>query len=191
MDIITKKWGGMNRSIKFKLKNGKEVVIRPMKIGDYDAFVKYMDEFRKGPSAKWTWQYPGRPLPSKEKAEKDWNNENSLFIAAFDGNKIVGTASIMKKMPDHPYSGRVATTGTTMLEKYTSNGLGTKFKQIINKWALEHNVHKLQSEVRHKNTRSLGNLLKQGYEIVGILHDTAFIDGEWHHEYILEKILEK
>ena len=27
--------------------------------------------------------------------------------------------------------------------------------------------------------------------IVGILHDTAFIDGEWHHEYILEKILEK
>ena len=97
----------------------------------------------------------------------------------------------MKRMPDHPYSGRMATTGTTILEKYTSNGLGTKFKQIVGKWAQEHNVHKLQTEVRHKNTRSLGNLLKQGYEVVGIVHDTAFIDGEWHHEYILEKILEK
>ena len=94
-------------------------------------------------------------------------------------------------MPEHPYSGRVAESGTTMLEKYTSNGLGTKFKQIVGKWASENNVHKLQTEVRHKNTRSLGNLLKQGYEIVGILHDTALIDGEWHHEYILEKILEK
>ena len=181
----------MNRAIKFKLKNGKTVVIRPINIGDYDAVLKYMKDFAKGPSAKWTWMYPGRPLPTKERAEKDWASENNLFIAAFDDDKIIGMANIMKKMPDHPYSGRIATTGTTMLEKYTSNGLGTKFKQIIGKWALKHNVHKLQSEVRHKNTRSLGNLLKQGYEIVGILHDTAFIDGEWHHEYILEKILEK
>ena len=82
-------------------------------------------------------------------------------------------------------------TATTMLEQYTSNGLGTKFKQIIEKWAFENGVHKLESGVRHKNIRSLGNLLNQGWEIVGILHDTAFIDGEWHHEYILEKILEK
>ena len=181
----------MNRAIKFKLKNGKEVTIRRLKPDDYEAFVKYMKEFVKGPSAKWTWQYPGRPLPPKERASKDWTSENSLFIAAFDGDKMIGMADIMKKMPDHPYAGRTATSGTTMLEKYTSNGLGTKFKQIVGKWAQENNVHKLQTEVRHKNTRSLGNLLKQGYEVVGILHDTAFIDGEWHHEYLLEKILEK
>lgn len=181
----------MKRAIKFKLKNGKEVTIRPLKIDDYDSFVKYMNEFRKGPSAKWTWQCPGRPLVTRERAEKDWSDKNSLFLGAFDGNKLIGTANIRKKMPEHPYSGRVAESGTTMLEKYTSNGLGTKFKQIVGKWASENNVHKLQTEVRHKNTRSLGNLLKQGYEIVGILHDTALIDGEWHHEYILEKILEK
>ena len=58
--------------------------------------------------------------------------------------------------------------------------------KIVSAWAQENNVHKLQPEVRHKNTRSLGNLLKQRYEVVGILHDTAFIDGEWHHEYILD-----
>jgi len=49
----------------------------------------------------------------------------------------------------------------------------------------------LISVLLNKKCVSLGNLLKQGYEIVGILHDTAFIDGKWHHEYILEKILEK
>ena len=37
----------------------------------------------------------------------------------------------------------------------------------------------------------VGNLLKNGYEIVGILHDVAFINGEWYHQYNLEKILEK
>ena len=181
----------MNRAIKFKLKNGKVVTIRRLKPDDYDALAKFLEEFAKGPGAKWTWQYPGRPLPPREKAAKDWTNENSLFIVAFDGNKIIGSANIMKRMPDHPYSGRMATTGTTILEKYTSNGLGTKFKQIIDKWAKENNIHKLQAKVRHKNVRSLGNLIKNGYEIVGITHDAVCIDGEWHHEYILEKILEK
>lgn len=82
-------------------------------------------------------------------------------------------------------------TATSILEKYTSNGLGAKIRSIIEKWAYENGVHKLEAETFLKNTRSIGNLLKSGYEIVGISHDAAFIDGEWHHEYILEKILEK
>ena len=42
----------MKRAIKFKLKNGKEVTIRPLRADDYDAVMRYMKEFRKGPSAK-------------------------------------------------------------------------------------------------------------------------------------------
>ena len=70
--IIWKIWKGyeMKRAINFTLKNGKTVTIRPLKIEDYDSFVKYMKEFAKGPGAKWTWQYPGRPLPPKERASK-------------------------------------------------------------------------------------------------------------------------
>lgn len=95
----------MKRAVKFKLKNGKEITIRPLKIDDYNAFVKYMNEFRKGPSAKWTWQYPGRPLVPRERAEKDWSDKNSLFIGAFDGDKLIGTANIMKKNAGPPIFG--------------------------------------------------------------------------------------
>jgi len=181
----------MNRAIKFKLKNGKIVTIRRLKGTDYKAVAQYFKDFQNGPSAKWTWWYPSRPSKTKEQMTKAWTDTNGLYIAAFDNNKVIGVASAQKRQVDNPWSGRTATTGTTILEKYTSMGLGTKFKQIVEKWARENNVHKLQSEVRHKNIRSLGNLMKQGYEIVGILHDTAFINGEWHHEYLLEKILEK
>lgn len=181
----------MNRAIKFKLKNGKEVIIRPLKDTDYEAVKKYYTEFNKGPSAKMVFEYPGAPITPKEQMVQRWSNKNNLYLAVFDGNKVAAIAQICKIMPDHPYSGRNAITGTTMLEKYTSNGLGTKLKMIVEKWARENNVHKLQSETFHKNTRSIGNLLKQGYEIVGILHDVAFIDGEWYHQYNLEKILEK
>lgn len=181
----------MNRSIKFKLKNGKVVTIRRLKPDDYDAIKKYYTEFNKGPSAKMVFEYPGAPIGTKDHMVQKWATPNNLCVAAFDGNKIVGCAQICKIMPDHPFSGRNAITGTTLLEKYTSMGLGTKFKQIVEKWARENNVHKLSAETFHKNTRSIGNLLKQGYEIVGVLHDVAFIDGEWYHQYNLEKILEK
>ena len=181
----------MKRAIKFKLKNGKVVTIRRIRGTDYEDVMKYLSKFASGPGAKWTWQYACQPKKDKEKSIQIYDNPNNLFVGAWDGNKLIGMADINKKQVGHPYSGRVATTATSILEKYTSNGLGTKFKQIIERWARENNVHVLQSGVRHKNTRSLGNLLKQGYEIVGILHDTAFIDGEWHHEYILEKILER
>ncbi|MBP5399632.1 MAG: GNAT family N-acetyltransferase [Alphaproteobacteria bacterium] len=181
----------MKRAINFKLKNGRTVVIRCLKDDDYDAVKKYYTEFDKGPSAKMVFDYPGAPIGTKEHFIKKWRNKNNLCIAAFDDDKIIGCAQVCKIMPDHPYSGRNAITGTTILEKYTSNGLGTKFKVIIEKWARENNVHKLTSETFHNNIRSIGNLIKQGYEVVGILHDVAFIDGEWYHQYNFEKILEK
>jgi len=181
----------MKRAIKFTLKNGKVVTIRRIRGTDYEDVMKYFSKFTKGAGAKWTWQYAGQPKKDKEQSIKLYESPNNLFVGAWDGKNMIGMASINKKQPNHPWSGRVANTATTMLEQYTSNGLGTKFKQIVEKWARENNVHVLQSGIRHKNVRSIGNLLKQGYEIVGIFHDTAFIDGEWHHEYLLEKILEK
>ena len=114
------------------------------------------------------FEYPDAPVETKEHMIRKWENKNNLCIAAFDGNDVVGCTQICKIMPDNPYSGRNAITGITILEKYTSNGLGTKFSSLIEKWARGNNVHKLSVETFHKNTRSIGNLLKQGYEIVGI-----------------------
>ena len=179
----------MNHSIKFKLKNGKEVTIRRLKPDDYDALIHYRKQFATGPGAKWTWQHP--KTINEQVLKKDWDDINNIFLIALDDNKIVGLASLFKQKPDHPWTGRVAKKSTTMLEQYSSNGLGTEMNKLIENLARQNGVHKLQAEIRHKNVRSLGNLLKHGYSIVGLVHDVAFIDGEWQHEYILEKILEK
>ena len=181
----------MKRAIKFKLKNGKVVTIRRLRGTDYDAMMHFLDKFSRGPGAQWTHHYAGQPKKNREKSIALYDSDDCLFIAAWDDGQIVGTASIFKVRPGHPYCARAAVTGTAILEKYTSNGLGNKFKQIIEKWARENNIHKLEATVRHGNIRSIGNLLKNGYQIVGIMHDTAFVDGEWQHSYAMEKILEK
>ena len=84
----------MNRSIKFKLKNGWVLTIRPLRADDYDAFAKFNKDFANGPSAKMNFEYPGAPIESKEQLVKAWTNQNNLYIAAFDGNKISGSTKV-------------------------------------------------------------------------------------------------
>jgi RimJ/RimL family protein N-acetyltransferase len=182
----------MNRSIKFKLKNGKVVTIRRIRGTDYDAMMKFFDKFVKGNGAKLTTQYPGQPKKNKESSMKMYDSPNNLFVGAFDGDNLIGESTITKIAPENPkFRGLTGETGSVILDKYTSNGLGGKLKTIVEKWARENGVHKLYAEVFHKNIRSLNNLMKHGYNIVGIKHDAAIVDNEWVHIYILEKILEK
>lgn len=103
-----------------------------------------------------------------------------------------GECTTIKTAPENPkYRGITAETGTTIFDKYTSNGLGNKFKKIVEKWAIKNGVHTLYAEVFHKNIRALNNLMKLGYNIVGIKRNAAIVAKEYMHIYILEKILQE
>ena len=107
----------MKRAVKFKLKNGKDVVIKPLQVGNYDALMKYFDKFSHDVGAIQTTAYPGRPKMSKEQFEKMYSGNERLGIAVWDGDKIIGDAMIGKDRPNHPYyQGRTAGIGITMLK---------------------------------------------------------------------------
>lgn len=179
----------MIRATNIKLKNGKTITIRPTKPADYDAIENWHKKFVTDPGAVQTMQCPGRPRPPKESFIK-FITENFSMVAC-DGDKVIGTCSVNLLRNGHPYSGRAAGMGMMMLQKYTHNGIGGKFFEMGEKWAREHNIHKLQAEVRHNNISSIANCIKHGFIITGIHYDAAFINGKWVHEYIVEKILEK
>ena len=179
----------MVRSVRIKMKNGKIITISRMRPNDYEAMENFREKFSVDSGAVQTMQYPGRPKNDKESYTK-FCTEN-LLLGAFDGNKVIGTASVNLLRHGYSYSGRSAGMGMMMLSKYTHNGIGGKFFDIAEKWARENNIHKLQAEVRHNNIPSIANCIKHGFIITGINYDAAFINGKWAHEYIVEKILEK
>lgn len=182
----------MNRAINFKMKNGKIVIIRRIRGKDYEDVMKFMDKFSRDIGAVQTNQYAGQPKKDKEKSVSLYESNDNLFIGVWDGKNMIGMASADKNRPNHPYCmGRTAGIGMMMLDKYTHNGIGKKMVQILEKWARENGVHKLWATIRHQNISSIVNLLKNGFIITGIKHDTAYINNQWQHEYFAEKFLDK
>ena len=189
-DII-KKGNTMNRPIKFKLKNGKIITIRRSRGADYEAIMAFLEKFSHDPGAIQTMQYAGQPKKDKEKSIEVYESKDSLHVSAWDGNIVIGTCSISKMRPNHPYcKGTSAGAGMCMLSKYTHNGIGTKMFQILEKWARENGVRRIEGEVRHINIPSIGNCIKNGFLIVGLKRDAAIINGKYVHHYIVEKILD-
>lgn len=175
---------------KFQLKNGIEVSIRQIKADDYEDVMAYLTEFSETPGAKFTYQYPGRPKKDKEKSIKAYENPDSLFVGAYDKGKLIALAQIGFVKPDHPWVGKNASFGISMLDAYQGQGLGYYLMGCLEKWARKKGVHRIEDCVRQKNKKGIALYLKCGFEIEGLARENAFIDGEWINTYYIAKILD-
>ena len=62
--------------------------------------------------------------------------------------------------------------------------------QLLETEAKAQNMHRIYGSVRALNRRAIGLYLKCGFTVDGFFKETAFINGEWHDEYHISKILE-
>ena len=175
--------------MKITLKNGKIVTLRRIRGKDYEEVMAFLDKFSRGKGAIWTNQYPGQPKKDKEKSVQYYESDDRLFLGVWDDKEMIAEGSISITKLDHPWSVPQAGFGLSILEKYTSLGLGTRMLKELEKWAVKKKAHRIKATVRHNNKRGIGLYLKLGYQIEGIARETAFFNNEWQHEYYLGKIL--
>ena len=176
--------------MKITLKNGKEATLRRIRAKDYDDVMIFFDKFSRGKGAKWTNEYPGGARKkSKEDVVRRFESDKELFLGVWIGKELIGQGCIFLNGFNHPRNVLRADFGLSILEEYTSLGVGTKILKELEKWAVRQKVHRIHAKVRHNNTRGLGLYLKMGYQIEGMARETAFFDNQWQHEYDLAKIV--
>lgn len=170
----------------FTLKNGKTLLIKSPDANDYDAVQTYLEQLAT--ETVFTNQYVGKPRPTPEafaeKIKKNWG------LVAWDQDKIAGF--ITAGSPSHhPWLNRVCSFGVHMLKPYYRQGLGHYFMNRLEQWATTNHMHKIEGEVRALNQAGIALYLKHGFIIEGAKRDTAFINGTWHTNYIIGKILDE
>lgn len=173
----------------YVIKNGESVIVRPLQTEDYEEFCSFFEKLAT--ETVFTNQYVGRPRRSRESflAQIDTEYLYRLVVCNSLG-KIVGTCSILVERPEHPWLNRSCDFGIMLLKQYTGQGLGKYLMQKMEDWARSKNMHRIGAQVRTKNITALNLYLKCGFEIEGMSRDMAFINGEWHNQYYIGKILD-
>ncbi len=172
----------------FLFKDGRCVRIRRLSSDDVPAAQKFLDLIAE--QTIFTNQYPGQPVKESEKMKAQYENENVLYLAAFDEDKIVGQIMCGISKPAHPWIGRTCQFGLMILDGYKRQGIAGFLMDKMEMWAKDKKMHRIEGTVRCQNLAAIALYLKKGFVIEGRLKETAFINGQWHDEYTIAKLLD-
>ncbi|MFI3241870.1 MAG: GNAT family protein [Alphaproteobacteria bacterium] len=169
----------------YKLKNGKTVIIRAVEESDYEMVQDYVAKMAE--ETIFTNQYVGQPRKEKDAFIKAI--KNVWLQVVVDKDMIVGLISAGICKPNHPWLKYTGSFGIHMLNVYQGQGLGTKLMNMLDDWAKDNRLHRIEGSVRTQNVSAISLYLKCGYKIEGEVKDYALINNEWHNEYLIAKIL--
>lgn len=74
-------------------------------------------------------------------------------------------------------------------EAFRGQGIGTRLFEEMEKWAVEHAVHRVELTVLAHNESARALYRKMGFEVEGTKRNSVFIDGRYCDEYYLSKLI--
>lgn len=75
-----------------------------------------------------------------------------------------------------------------ILKQYTKKGIGTKLFEVLNKWAINNKIHRLELTVRVENTAAINLYKKMGFAQEGVKIHSLLIGSEYEDELYMSKI---
>lgn len=75
------------------------------------------------------------------------------------------------------------------MQNFTGQGIGKQLFETVEKWALDHKLHRLELTDMSHNERALRLYQKMGYQIEDIRWGSLWVDGKYLDEYYMAKIL--
>ena len=112
------------------------------------------------------------------------DNQN-IFVAELD-NQLVGFLGASGGRFQRNRHSAYLVIG--ILQAFAGQGLGTQFFQLLEDWALQHNLHRLELTVMCHNKQAVHLYRKMGFGIEGIKQDSLWVNGKYVDEYYMAKI---
>ncbi len=127
---------------------------------------------------------PGQQRKMIERIDAD---DNSTILVAEEKNHLIGFVMAIGGTAKRNRHSVYLVVG--ILKESRGKGVGTKLFEELEKWALTHQIHRLELTVVTRNVAGLGLYQKMGFEVEGTKRDSLLIDGDYVDEYYMSKLL--
>ena len=170
----------------------EKMLIRPITLDDVENFYHMMCQLDE--ETEYMMYEPGeRQLKAnnlddlKERIEVAVSGEDFLMVAVNDNEEIVGYI-----WAERGRMNRISHTAyiiTGILQAYHRQGIGSKFFNMLDEWARENGIVRLELTVEFVNTGAKHLYERHGFTVEGIRSKSMKVNDRFVDEYYMGKIL--
>ena len=165
------------------------MIIRAIRESDGEQFLllgKLLDE-----ETQFMMLEPGERILTVEeqmqKIKSVLSRDNQIIFVAEHENQLVGYLGAFGG--DYRRNRHCAHIVTGIRQSFAGQGIGNRLFAALEKWALDHKLHRLELTVMSHNERAVRLYQKMGYKTEGIKQDSLWVNGKYVDEYYMAKIL--
>jgi RimJ/RimL family protein N-acetyltransferase len=165
------------------------VVVREIKTSDAEKFIHLTHQV-EGSSDYMLWEAGERniqPEQQRKMIESIVANENSTILVTEKDSQLIGFLMAIGGNARRNKHSAYLVIG--IIKDYRGHGVGTALFKGLEKWAFNHNIHRLELSVVTRNEAGLSLYKKMGFETEGTKRHSLFIDGGFVDEYYMSKLL--
>jgi RimJ/RimL family protein N-acetyltransferase len=163
------------------------MLIREIKHDDAESFVNLIKKV-ESESKFMLFESGERSISPEEQVKRIEvmrKSENSTIFIAEEDNQLIGyLIAIGGNAKRNKHSAYLV---IGVLAQYRGLGIGTQLFEQLEKWAAEHNVHRLELTVVTRNEAGIRLYKKMGFAIEGTKRHSLYIDGNFVDEYYMSK----
>ena len=127
------------------------------------------------------------PEQQLTQVERILGQENSTILVAEEEDKLVGYLLCMGGSAARIRHSAYLVVG--IVREYRGKGVGTKLLQALDQWVKSRELTRLELTVVTKNGPGIALYKKSGFEIEGTKLQSLKVDGVYHDEYVMAKII--
>ena len=129
---------------------------------------------------------PQRSLNNDSASEPLAQNNQVIFVAEHETRLVGFLAAFGGSLQRNQHCADIV---IGILPTHVGQGLGAQFFRVLEEWALQHHLHRLELTVMSHNERAVNLYRKMGYQTEGVKLDALWVNGKYVDEFYMAKLL--
>jgi RimJ/RimL family protein N-acetyltransferase len=125
----------------------------------------------------------------RDQLERLLARENQIiFVAEHDGQLLGYLGAYGGEFHRNRHSAYIV---IGILQAFTGQGTGSQLFTVLEQWARQHAIHRLELTVMTHNEAGIALYRRRGFEIEGVKKHSLLVGGRYVDEYYMARLLEK